>query len=106
LAESVLSAIAGPDKEIIDVQRFGDRLDMLAHRPEEAKRIADQALSAEGLVIDDVRIDEPTLENTFVATLRKLGETVHAEPFPGRRDRSALRGQIAIGATNLTKQFG
>src|SRR5580704_3730426 len=106
LAESVLSAIAGPDKEIIDVQRFGDRLDMLAHRPEEAKLIADRALSAEGLVIDDVRLDEPTLENTFVATLRNLGQRVHDEVFPGRHDHRSLRGEIAIGATNLTKQFG
>jgi ABC-2 type transport system ATP-binding protein len=106
LAENVLSAIAGPQQEIIDVQRFGDRLDVLAHKPEEARRAADQALSAEGLAIADVRLDEPTLENTFVAVLRSLGEMVHAEPFPGRRDRVALRGQVAIGATNLTKQFG
>ncbi|MGD0134668.1 MAG: ATP-binding cassette domain-containing protein [Bryobacteraceae bacterium] len=106
LAERVLSAIAGPDREIIDVQRFGDRLDLLSHRPDEAKRVADQALSAEGLVIDDLRLDEPTLENTFVATLRNLGQRVHDEVFPGRRDHRSLRGEIAIGATNLTKQFG
>jgi ABC-2 type transport system ATP-binding protein len=105
-AEQLLSVIAGPDKEIIDVQRFGDRLDIVARDPDAAKRVADEALRPEGLAIDDVRIDEPTLENIFVATLRNLGETVHAEPFPGRRDRSGLRGQVAIGATNLTKTFG
>jgi ABC-2 type transport system ATP-binding protein len=106
LAERTLSAIAGADKEIIDVQRFGDRLDLLVYKPDEAKRVADQALSAERLVIDDVRIDEPTLENTFVATLRNLGQRVHDEVFPGRRDHSLLRGKVAIGATNLTKEFG
>jgi ABC-2 type transport system ATP-binding protein len=106
LADQVLSAVAGADKEIIDVQRFGDRLDLLARNPEDAKRAADEALRAEGLVIDEVRIDEPTLENTFVATLRNLGETVQDEPFPGRRDHKGLRGQVAIGATNLTKTFG
>ena len=105
-AEQLLSAIAGPDKEIIDVQRFGDRLDIVARDPDAAKRVADEALGPEGLAIDDVRIDEPTLENIFVATLRNLGETVHTEAFPGRRDRSGLRGQVAIGATNLTKTFG
>lgn len=105
-AEQLLSVIAGPDKAIIDVQRFGDRLDIVAREPDAAKRVADEALRPEGLAIDDVRIDEPTLENIFVATLRNLGETVHAEPFPGRRDRSGLRGQVAIGATNLTKTFG
>src|SRR5215470_12615450 len=29
-AERLLSKVSGPDKEIIDVQRFGDRLDLLA----------------------------------------------------------------------------
>jgi ABC-2 type transport system ATP-binding protein len=106
LCRDLISAIAGPDQEIIDVQRFGDRLDILAHRPEEAKRLADRALAAQGLAIDDVRVDEPTLENTFVALLRNLGETVHDEPFPGRRDHSALRGEVAIGANRLTKEFG
>ena len=85
-------------REAIGTFKYGDRLDVLAPNPDAAKRAADQALSAEGLAIDDVRLDEPTLENTFVAVLRNLGEMVHAEPFPGRRDRSALRGQIAIGA--------
>jgi ABC-2 type transport system ATP-binding protein len=106
LAERVLAKIAGQDSEIIDVQRFGDRLDMLVHKPEEARRVADQALSAEGLVIDEVRIDQPTLENIFVATLRNLGQRVNDEPFPGRRNHRNLRGQVAIGATNLTKEFG
>jgi ABC-2 type transport system ATP-binding protein len=106
VAERALSQISGNDRDIIDVQRFGDRLDLLAHDPVVARRAADEALGKEGLTIDDVRIDEPTLENTFVATLRNLGERVHEEPFPGRHDHRALRGQIAIGATNLTKQFG
>jgi drug efflux transport system ATP-binding protein len=106
LASQVLSGIAGQDREIIDVQRFGDRLDLLVYQPEEARRAAGQALSAAGLAIDESRIDEPTLENTFVATLRNLGQRVHDEVFPGRRDHRGLRGKIAIGATNLTKEFG
>jgi ABC-2 type transport system ATP-binding protein len=106
LASQVLSGIAGQDREIIDVQRFGDRLDLLVYQPEESRRAAGQALSAVGLAIDESRIDEPTLENTFVATLRNLGQRVHDEVFPGRRDHRGLRGKIAIGATNLTKEFG
>ncbi|MDP9054144.1 MAG: ATP-binding cassette domain-containing protein [Acidobacteriota bacterium] len=105
-AELVLSRVAGKDSPILDVQRFGDRLDLLAHNPAEARRAADEALGTAGLAIDDVRLDEPTLENTFVATLRNLGERVHEEPFPGRRDHTALRGQVAIGAAGLTKVFG
>ena len=63
-------------------------------------------LASVGLAIDDIRVDEPTLENTFVATLRNLGQQVHHDPFPGRRDHREMRGRIAIGAANLTKQFG
>ncbi|HTA45196.1 MAG TPA: ATP-binding cassette domain-containing protein [Bryobacteraceae bacterium] len=106
LAQAELSKIAGPDKEILDVQRFGDRLDVLAHHPDQAARVAIGVLGRVGLKMDDVRLDEPTLENTFVATLRALGQTVHDDPFPGRRDYRAMRGEVAIGATNLTKQFG
>src|SRR5262249_1183317 len=100
---------SGPDeedKEIIDVQRFGDRLDLLVHDPEKAKRILQRRMSAAGLRIEEIRIDEPTLENTFVAVLRALGQEPHEVPFPGRHDYRQLRGKIAIGATNLTRPFG
>ena len=105
-AESILSDLAGADRDIVDVQRFGDRLDLLVHDSNEGKRVADEALRVHNIAIDDFRVDEPTLENTFVATLRNLGERVHESPFPGARDHSPLRGQVAIGATSLTKEFG
>ena len=38
-AESVLSEGAGPDKDIIDVQRFGDRLDLLVRDPDKARKL-------------------------------------------------------------------
>ena len=105
-AERLLAEVSGSEKEIIDVQRFGDRLDLLAHEPEDAKLIVQQKLSSAGIRVDDIRIDEPALENVFVATLRSLGHDVRATAFPGRHDHTDLRGQIAIGATSLTKQFG
>jgi len=105
-AEQVLSAISGPERDLIDVQRFGDRLDVLAHSPEEARGIVQQALSAADLKIDDVHVDDPTLENVFVASLRSLGEEPRAESFPNRHEHTDKHGQIAIGAGNLTKQFG
>ena len=105
-AERTLSEIAGPDEKIIDVQRFGDRLDLLAPEPEEAKLVLQKRMSDAGLRIEEIRIDEPTLENTFVATLRGLGQEPPEAPFPCRHDHSELRGQTAIDAANLTKQFG
>jgi ABC-2 type transport system ATP-binding protein len=105
-AERALSEIAGPGEEIGDVQRFGDRLDLLARDPEEAKLVLQKRMSDAGLRIEEIRVDEPTLENTFVATLRAMGREPHETPFPCRHDHSELRGRVAIGADNLVKQFG
>jgi ABC-2 type transport system ATP-binding protein len=105
-AEQLLSPLAGPDREMIDAQRFGDRIDVLVHHPEEGRRMVEEKLSAAGIAITDIRFDEPTLENTFVATLRALGQEIHDERFPGHRDRRAQREEVAIGAAHLTKQFG
>jgi ABC-2 type transport system ATP-binding protein len=107
-AERILSEISGPGHEyedIVDVQRFGDRLDLIARDPEATERVLEDRLGAAGLRIEEIRVDEPTLENTFVATLRGLGQEPHETPFPCRHDHSELRGQVAIDADTLIKQF-
>jgi len=104
-AERALSEAAG-DGLIADVQRFGDRLDLLVERPEEARGIIERRMAAAGLDMPEVHTDTPTLENVFVITLRKLGEEIHAVPFPHRRDHARLHGQVAVGARGLTKRFG
>jgi ABC-2 type transport system ATP-binding protein len=94
------------DGEILDVQRFGDRLDLLAREPEKAKQVVTDQLNQAHIPLDEIRVDDPTLENVFVATLRNLGEEPNAVPFPRRHDHSQLRGQTAIGANDLVKTFG
>jgi ABC-2 type transport system ATP-binding protein len=101
-----ISKVVGPGSDIFDVQRFGDRLDLLSHSPEAAQRKMEEIMHAEGIAIDSVRVDAPTLENTFVATLRSLSQEMHDTPFPSRRDHRDKREQIAIGAEHITKQFG
>ncbi len=105
-AQAAMKNVSASVSQIFDVQRFGDRLDLLSHTPEKALIEVRSIMNDKGLPIDDIRVDEPTLENTFVATLRSLGQGMHDEPFPNRHDHRALRGQVAIGATNLTKRFG
>lgn len=105
-AEKLFANTAGADQEILDVQRFGDRLDLLAREPDRAKRSVEEQLHKAQIPFDEIRIDEPTLENTFVATLRSLGEQPNAAPFPRRHDHLQLRGQTAIGARDLVKTFG
>lgn len=105
-AERLFADLSKPEQEILDVQRFGDRLDLLAREPDKAKQIVEEQLGKADIAVDEIRVDEPTLENVFVATLRSLGEEPHAVSFPRRHDHSHLRGQTAIGARNLVKMFG
>jgi ABC-2 type transport system ATP-binding protein len=105
-AEAILQLQAGEGREIIDVQRFGDRLDLLVADPERATPIVEDHLRAANLDFSEIQMDEPTLENMFVATLRSLGQEIRSHDFPSDYNHNNLRGQIAIGATGLTKEFG
>src|ERR1700735_3385054 len=96
LAEKILSPLAESDGEIIDVQRFGDRLDLLVPHPDLARAIAERSLKSAGLEIQEILLDEPTLENTFVGRLRALGERVHDDSFPARHPHANHMGQVAI----------
>ncbi|HEY6333624.1 MAG TPA: ATP-binding cassette domain-containing protein [Blastocatellia bacterium] len=92
---------------IEDVQRFGDRLDLMVKDPAEAEASAREVLSKEGITLRDMRQGEPTLENAFVSTLRRLGGTVHTPEFPQKRQfRERSVDALAIGARDLSKRFG
>jgi ABC-2 type transport system ATP-binding protein len=105
-AARILTHDLDGNSEIIDVQRFGDRLDVLVHDDTQAEQHLRQQLETAGVAIDEIRVDEPLLENTFVARLRALGQQVREIPFPAGKNHQALRGQIAIGAQHLTRDFG
>jgi ABC-2 type transport system ATP-binding protein len=103
-AEEKLSPENHSQPEIADVQRFGDRLDVMVRDVARGRSTVEQQLR--GMHLQDIRVGDPTLENTFVATLRSLGQEMHAPPYPGLHPHRDLRGQIAIDASNLTKRFG
>jgi ABC-2 type transport system ATP-binding protein len=105
-AAKALATVCGPGLPIDDIQRFGDRLDLLVHDPDRASRTVEKTLASAGLAAGDLSRDEPLLENVLVARLRSLGDEVSQAPFPGRHDHSALKGQVAIGGDRLSKQFG
>jgi ABC-2 type transport system ATP-binding protein len=94
------------NRELSDVQRFGDRLDVIAPDAARGKAAIETALRGASLEADIFREDQPTLENTFVATLRAAGQETQAPPYPGLHDHRDLKGQVAIGANKLTKLFG
>jgi ABC-2 type transport system ATP-binding protein len=111
-AEEVLSEIA----EIADVQRFGDRLDLMVRDVQQGERLTRQALGAAEIEVHEIGAGSPTLENAFVSILRELNEKQNRDrgeaatklpPFPQRRQfRQREPGAIAIGARNLHKRFG
>ncbi len=105
-AEQTLAADAERHTDIFDVQRFGDRLDVLVPDAARGRKAIEEGLKAAGITVDIFRADQPTLENTFVATLRSIGQEVQSPPYPGRHPHADLKGQIAIGASQLTKRFG
>ncbi len=104
--ETILSRLGGSHVDIMDVQRFGDRLDLLVHDPDEVEQAIRRGMEGAGVAIDEMREDDPTLENIFVAKLRSLGQRSETAAFPATQDHSGLRGQVAVGATKLFKEFG
>ena len=96
------AALDGRDG-IADVQRFGDRLDVLVRDARAGERAVRDTL---GDTVRDVRAAAPTLENTFVAILKALQGETRVPPFPERRARRASDDTVALGARALRKSFG
>ena len=102
-AEDILTRIPS----INDVQRFGDRLDLMVANVEAGEMTTREALAAAGIEVTEIKSGAPTLENSFVAKLRELGGELKVAPFPQRRQfRQRPAGAIAIDAENLSKRFG
>lgn len=99
-------ALSGHHEGILDVQRFGDRLDVMVPEPVAGQQQVELLLGAAGIPIDNIRVDEPALENTFVAKLRAIGRVVKSPKYPGQHPHRDLMGQVAIGASSLTRHFG
>ncbi|MEZ5428909.1 MAG: ATP-binding cassette domain-containing protein [Pyrinomonadaceae bacterium] len=102
-AEEILSQ----SEAVGDVQRFGDRLDLMVSDAVEGERRTRRILEQEGMDVREVRAGQPTLENTFVAVLRDLEGELTSAPFPRRREfQERLPETVAIGAENVSKVFG
>jgi len=92
--------------DIADVQRFGDRLDVMVGDVAAGERAVRTALAEAGLAAPQVRAAAPTLENTFVALLHGLTGEARIPAFPGHRDAALAGADAAIGARGLRKQYG
>jgi ABC-2 type transport system ATP-binding protein len=103
-------------KGIADVQRFGDRLDVMVADADAGERAVRAALAEARVGVRGMRAASPTLENTFVAILRGLEGEVAVPPLPGGHRASGSTGApsgsasappgSAIAASDLRKVFG
>jgi ABC-2 type transport system ATP-binding protein len=100
-AEDVLAK----SPEAQDVQRFGDRLDVMARNPDAAESDLHQRAEDNGLRITEIHRSQPTLENAFVGQLRKMRGVHVVPPFP-KPSPPLKRKDIVIGAKDLNKTFG
>jgi ABC-2 type transport system ATP-binding protein len=100
-AEDVLAK--SPEAE--DVQRFGDRLDVMASNPDAAESDLRQRAESNGLRITEIRRSQPTLENAFVGQLRKMRGT-HVIPHFPKPSPPLQQKEVVIGAKDLNKNFG
>jgi len=100
-AEDVLAQ----SPEVEDVQRFGDRLDIMAPNPDAAEVELRQRAEANGLHVTEIRRSQPTLENAFVGQLRKMRGARVVPHFP-KPSPALNQKDIVIGAKDLNKIFG
>ncbi|MDZ8221708.1 ATP-binding cassette domain-containing protein [Nostoc sp. ChiVER01] len=107
---------------IVDVQTFGDRLDVLVEDINSGEIQVRELLQQHQLPSGSIEHGEPTLENVFVTRLRQQGSAPQFFPFPRYRKRGqgdkGTRGQgdketnalfassLAIYAHNLNRVFG
>jgi ABC-2 type transport system ATP-binding protein len=99
--------ILNKTREIEDVQRFGDRLDLMVADAASGERTTREILAKENIGVKQIHVGQPTLENTFVAVLRDLEGRLIAPPFPRKRKfQERSTEAVAIGAENVSKVFG
>jgi ABC-2 type transport system ATP-binding protein len=91
---------------IDDVQRFGDRLDVMVEDAAAGEKLTRETLHKASIEVAQINVAAPTLENTFVAVLRKDRKDARTAPFPLTRKSDERKSAIAIGARHLSKRFG
>ncbi len=101
-AEAVLN---NSGQQIVDIQTFGDRLDVMVTNATQGEQQIRDVLSQNNLALKDLRQDEATLENVFVNRLRQQGSDPPYIEFPAYRSGKE-KGGLAINTQNLQKTFG
>ncbi|MBD2353573.1 ABC transporter ATP-binding protein [Tolypothrix sp. FACHB-123] len=111
-AEQVLhNATNNIQTSIVDVQTFGDRLDVLVKDAAAATATVEKIFAQQQLQLNNIQTADATLENVFVSHLRASGNDPEFISFPRTktrdRDEEIVNNlSVAIGANKLSKIFG
>jgi ABC-2 type transport system ATP-binding protein len=106
--EEALRETKSNTNQLADIQEFGDRLDVLVENVQSGE--AAVRSEADKLQIANLKVEklEPTLENVFVASLRRdAGEVSDFQPFSFKKSTDVKsEHEIAIGADKISIFFG
>lgn len=112
-AERALLKAAGNSNSstaIVDVQTFGDRLDVLVKNAKTGEAQIRAILADHHLQLHSSYSAEPTLENVFVTRLRQQGSDPEFITFPRLRHSNHVLSnagrEVAIYTQSLSKVFG
>ncbi|MEH1847715.1 MAG: ATP-binding cassette domain-containing protein [Nostoc sp.] len=111
-AERVLhEATNSKQTSIVDVQTFGDRLDVLVKDVAVGTAAVQTIFTQQRLQLDNIQTADATLENVFVSRLRAAGNDPEFMAFPSTKKGTGNRrisnfSSIAIGANKIRKVFG
>ena len=116
-AEQALSGAiaAAPNQGLVDVQSFGDRLDVIVADPTEGTAKIQAIFQQQQIALTQIDAAEATLENVFVTRLRQQGADPPFIPFPRslkvkQKSQETAKprenGAIAIQTQGLYKTFG
>ncbi len=99
-------AVLARESKLSDVQRFGDRLDVMVENAVSGRAAVAGALERSGLPPATIAEASPTLENAFVLLLRRLGGRLEIPDFPSARAPVSVRDRAEIAGYGLNKRFG
>ena len=106
---ALIEASGQSNSSIVDVQTFGDRIDVLVQNAQQDAPKVRQILAQQHLTLDSLESSDVTLENVFVTRLRQQGSDPPFIEFPRVKPKTFTTGQeasVAIGTRNLRKTFG
>jgi ABC-2 type transport system ATP-binding protein len=91
---------------IVDVQTFGDRLDVLVNDVVAGEAQVRELFRRQGLPLLELRHSDPTLENVVVIRQRRQAGELPLLPFPHPAGCRHQRTDLAIDARQLSRRFG